>query len=81
MIGKLLPVVAEYNEIIRNYRIEVGNLRYALTISNLEADMFKSYKENMEIYLEQVEAKWWQSPVAIICYIVVSFAIGVMVVL
>ncbi len=80
-VGKLLPIVAEYSEKIHLYRLEIGNLESRLSIRQVEIDILESDVKNWELFAEQIQAKWWQSPLAIIAYVVASFTIGVMVVL
>ncbi len=80
-VGKLLPIVAEYNERIHLYRLEIGNLESQLSIRQTAIDILESDVKNWELFVEQVQAKWWQSPVAIIVYMVVSFTVGIMVAL
>ncbi|MGB5850231.1 MAG: hypothetical protein WBH40_17210 [Ignavibacteriaceae bacterium] len=81
LVGKLLPKVAEQNEIIESYKDEIGLLRTVISINEQEISQLNFTVAGLERILDDSKAKWWQSPVAIVAYVVLSFAVGVMVAL
>ena len=81
LVGKLLPKVAEQNEIIQSYKDEIGLLRTVISINEQEISQLNFTVTGLERILDDSKAKWWQSPVAIVAYVALSFAIGVMVAL
>ena len=81
LVGKLLPKVAEQNEIIQSYKDEIGLLRTVISINEQEISQLNFTVAGLKRILDDSKAKWWQSPVAIVAYVVLSFVVGVMVAL
>ena len=80
-VGKLLPIVAEYNERIRLYKLEIERWETRVSTKDIVIDMLESNVKSWELFAEEIQAKWWQSPVAIVVYMITSFVIGIMIAL
>jgi len=81
LVGKLLPKVAEQIAIINSYKKEVTLLRGIIEINKQEIEQLNLKNEGLNELLDISKSKWWQEPFMIVGYIIVSFVVGVLVIL
>jgi len=81
LVGKLLPKVAEQIAIINSYEKEVSLLRGIIEINKQEIEQLNLKNEGLNELLDISKSKWWQEPFMIVGYIIVSFVVGVLVIL